>query len=369
MIEWIKGRELLDPPYNLSRRDIFKAVKDGILVPWEPQDDVPSERVLRVFPTSELQEEWYWQLQHKIWRLNGAREWLSKSDAEHIEIYKHDPVLQHLKDLETFINALPNKRKKYERITKEFPSQIKDLEKELAPNRVWKHLDLGPEQQESLIEKLLNAWYKQEEMASFLIFHTPTEPTQKVQQPIIPCKPSTKWKDITITLTSNDTVKIKTPEWDKPYSYHQLGLSDGRNSDKPTQLWDMLRIFCMCEGRISKEKIFITDLSQKKLTTRLNAKLKRIFGIKESIYMGHYNKEKEWRTKINFKAQLEVKCPQCKRIYNLKEHRECPWCSQTVSMGNVVDDRKEVEKLFDEANAMVDEDKRFEREYHGQDND
>lgn len=180
---WIKGRKLLELPYNLTRRDIFRAVKNGTLVPWEPQDDVPSERVLRVFPTPELQEEWYWQLQHKIWRLNGAREWLSKSDAEHIEDYKRDPVLQHLKDLETFINALPRKREKYERIKKEYPSQIKDLEGKFSSNRVWKDLELGPEQQEILIEKLLNACYKEEEVESLLKVDS-QKPSESLTKPI-----------------------------------------------------------------------------------------------------------------------------------------------------------------------------------------
>jgi hypothetical protein len=50
-------------------------------------------------------------------------------------------------------------RQKYLQITKDFPSQIKDLEEEFAPNRVWKYLNLGPTQQEVLINKLLDASY------------------------------------------------------------------------------------------------------------------------------------------------------------------------------------------------------------------
>lgn len=89
MTDWIKGRELLDPPYNFTRRGVFNAVKEGILVPFESPDGAETNRVWRVFPTPELQKEWL-QIRATIEidlepALERAEAFSQKTDEEIIE--------------------------------------------------------------------------------------------------------------------------------------------------------------------------------------------------------------------------------------------------------------------------------------------
>lgn len=54
----------------------------------------------------------------------------------------------------------------------EIPLQIKNLESKLenefSPIRVWKDLDLGPAQQEALMERLLDVWYPLDQAEAIL---------------------------------------------------------------------------------------------------------------------------------------------------------------------------------------------------------
>ncbi len=173
MTDWIKGRELLEPPYNLTRRDIFNAVKEGILVPWESPDGDQTNRVWRVFPNDDLHDE-FMNLSLLQDKLERAQKWSIKSDEDCIEAHKHDLDLEWvgecpLADLETFINhVLPEMRRRESQALQELPPQIRRLEEELAPNRVWKNLDIGPAQQEALMEKLLDAWYPKDQVSMWI---------------------------------------------------------------------------------------------------------------------------------------------------------------------------------------------------------
>jgi hypothetical protein len=188
---WIKGRDLLEPPYNRTMREVFKAVQEGILVPWESPDaeyikkhekhailGADFERIWRAFPTPELQKRWVSEVHIKESVLKNAREWLLKSDEEHIEAHKHALELyqswgeyspRSLVSLEEYKNRmLPEERQQKLKIINDYPSHIEKLEKEFSPGRVWKNLDLGPVRQEILIEKLLEAFYELAEVESFL---------------------------------------------------------------------------------------------------------------------------------------------------------------------------------------------------------
>jgi hypothetical protein len=132
--------------------------------------------------------------------------------------------------------------------------------------------------------------------------------SQELEKPVLLCKPGTHWKDIKITLISNDTVRIKTPDWGKRFTYSELGLSDKRKGDKQTMLWELLKLFAQNNGFISSNN---TEYRPKlvDLTKRLNKHFKNIFGIDESIYVGHYKKEKGYRTKIMFSNQCSIAQP------------------------------------------------------------
>lgn len=116
-------------------------------------------------------------------------------------------------------------------------------------------------------------------------------PDDIIVKKVFPCEPGTKWKDIKITLVENDTVRVETPQGKGLFTYHQLGMSDKRSGNKPTALWFLFTQFCKNQGLISpKDPGYIDDLV--KVASRLNIHLKKLFGINESIYTGHYKKLK-----------------------------------------------------------------------------
>ena len=125
---------------------------------------------------------------------------------------------------------------------------------------------------------------------------------QTVKKTLFPCKLGTRWEDIIITLTADDKVRIKTPEGEGHFSYHEIGLSDGRKGDAPTILWEFLKILAKNNGFISYSNLQY-DKNIPNWAKRLNKHLKDLFGINESIYEGHYKAQKGYRTKIQFSNQ------------------------------------------------------------------
>ena len=119
------------------------------------------------------------------------------------------------------------------------------------------------------------------------------------EKTIFPCTLGTRWGDITITLVANNMVRIKTPQGEGRFTYHQLGMQDERAGDKPTMLWELLKLFAKNSGFISSQNPNY-DPKLPDTTKRLNKHLKEFFGINETIYTGHYKKEKGYRTKIKF---------------------------------------------------------------------
>jgi hypothetical protein len=304
MEEWIKGSELLDPPYKLTKRYFFKAVQEGILVPYTSIDadwireygslGEGEERVWRDFPTKELKRKYFTLMSLKGW-LESAQKFWSMSDEEIIEREKSAIVRGESAhpDLETFIHEiLPNRRRKASQRLQENPLLIAELEKELAPDKVWKNLNLGPVQQEKLIEDLLNNWYLIEQVESIS--------AQESQKSTTLCAPGTQWKDITITLVSDEMVRIQTPDWDKRLTYHQLDMVDKRKGDSSGYLWALFKLFAENDGFIFSQNPKY-DPKLPDTAKRLNTHLKKFFGINESIYTGHYKKERGYRTKIKFR--------------------------------------------------------------------
>ncbi len=126
--------------------------------------------------------------------------------------------------------------------------------------------------------------------------------TEAIKQKVFPCEPGTDWSDVFITLVADDTVRIETPQGEGRFSYHELGMSDKRTGDKPTLLWGLLKLFAQNHGFISRENPNY-DPKLPSTTKRLNKRLKNLFGIKESIYVGYYKTLKGYKTKIQFHNQ------------------------------------------------------------------
>lgn len=122
------------------------------------------------------------------------------------------------------------------------------------------------------------------------------------EQKVFPCKPGTKWEDIKITLIDENTIRVKTPQREGRFTYHELGMSDKRKGNPPTTLWILLRLFAENKGNISSNNInYISTLPS--TAKRLNKHLQKVFGIKDSIYKYHYKKYQAYITKIHFSDQ------------------------------------------------------------------
>lgn len=111
-----------------------------------------------------------------------------------------------------------------------------------------------------------------------------------------------KWEDVTMTLLADDMIKIKTPQGEAKFTYHQIGLQDNRKGDQAGMLWGLLKLFAKNNGFISSKNTSY-DPKLPDTAKRLNNHLKKIFRIQKSIYAGHYKKEKGYKTKIKFHNQ------------------------------------------------------------------
>jgi len=133
---------------------------------------------------------------------------------------------------------------------------------------------------------------------------------EKKPPSLLPCDPGANWEDISITFTSNDQVRIKTPQGEERYNYAQIGMASKKNTETKTRDWVLLRLFAENYGAMNSEDIdkyknifqgagkdpYKTFMNQTKL---LNKFLKNLFGINHSIYIGHY--KKMWRDELNLK--------------------------------------------------------------------
>jgi hypothetical protein len=125
------------------------------------------------------------------------------------------------------------------------------------------------------------------------------------------------WKDIKITLIAHDMVRIKFPKTEKRFTYHELGMSDKRTGNKPKLIWILLELFAKYNGRLDsdiEESVkrhlwqtynFNYEENLPNLTKRLNAHMKKFFGIDESIFRYHYRKEKGYSTRFEIKTDME----------------------------------------------------------------
>jgi len=129
----------------------------------------------------------------------------------------------------------------------------------------------------------------------------------KEKDAILRCDPNTTWEEITITLMSCEKVQIKTPVKTGLYTYHSLDMQNKKQGDKPKKIWYLLVVFCYHTGRIDADSKLSPEIAKNllSLTKQLNAHLKQVFGIKDSIFKYHYKKKYAYITKINFQYKLE----------------------------------------------------------------
>jgi len=158
------------------------------------------------------------------------------------------------------------------------------------------------------ISRTMNFLFKMDDILEFEKEHPQflRETKQILEKTVFPCKPGTKWEDITIILVADDMIRVKTPQGEGLFTYHKLGFADQRKGDKPTMLWTLLQEFAKGRGRISRaEKAeYISQLPS--TAKRLDKHLQKVFRIKDRIYKDHYKTEKGYTLKLTILDRRET---------------------------------------------------------------
>ena len=198
-------------------------------------------------------------------------------------------------------------QKEYAKKAKESAEKELEIIKKDDPDLVsWKWLaKLSDDDFKNLFSYLDEAIFKRDNVLEFEKKHKLIPKKRNLEanhQKVLPFRTATKWKDVKITLINNESVRIDTPQGSERLSYHELGMSDKRSTNKPTMLWFLLKLFAQNQGYISSTNPKY-DSKLPDTAKRLNGHLKKLFGINESIFTGHYKAEKGYRTKILFSDQ------------------------------------------------------------------
>ena len=111
-----------------------------------------------------------------------------------------------------------------------------------------------------------------------------------------PLPPGTIWENVTIIQLPSKSFQIAVSGDSETFTLSQLDLVNKRNR-KPSALGVLFIALCVWRGEIPSEKFEEKYLYQ---TSQLNNHLQKLFGINDSIFVGHYKKIGAWKTKIVF---------------------------------------------------------------------
>ncbi len=292
MSKWISGKVLLGR-WNIRPFELLEYVQKGLQPHTQfgkpiPRPDVSQkEGLLEIF-------------ERQLDQLIGKHKDLSRPLEEwEDELVDPKRITFYYIPRETRIYNAKIECKEKIKLTKK---KIKRLKNELhsIKDPSWKHFS-APDSEEELniiIKSLVNALYKKEDIFALEHSELLKESEQAPEETVFPCKPGTKWEDITIILVADDMVRVKTPQGEGRFTYHQLDFADKRKGDKPTVLWTLLRTFAENKGRISRAE-GIPYLSQLPNTAkRLDWHLRKVFEINKRIYKAHYKSEKGYTTRF-----------------------------------------------------------------------
>jgi hypothetical protein len=169
MREWIRGEELLTPPWNITKDSLFQFVEQGMLVPYDPHNGpiFPTEYLADQYESwiglamtfdalerdlAESDEDWIAQRANQL-ELN--REW-RYSDIDDWDRFK-------ARELEREKERIPECRQQYIKQIEEI-RQHSVRPEILSPAKMWKDLNLSALEQLKLEKRLLDAVYRYKEV-------------------------------------------------------------------------------------------------------------------------------------------------------------------------------------------------------------
>jgi hypothetical protein len=201
------------------------------------------------------------------------------------------------RELQRMKERIPELRQQYIKQLEKF-RQYSVRPEILNPAKMWKNLNLSARAQLELEKRLLDAVYMYKEVNAVLhVIDNKILGSYENKKHILHCEKATKWEDITIILKSNEMVKITTPVGESFFTYAELDMSDKRSGDKPTLLWELLKIFAEKGGEVSSKNV-VYDRRLPDTAKRLNKHMMNLFGIEESIYTGHYKSKNKYEMRI-----------------------------------------------------------------------
>lgn len=294
MPEWIQGRDLLSPPWNLNKYLLFDLVKQGL------QPYVSLKRPLEPIDLAR--------------RLTKAHDSLSGTTIGTHDIII-DPVITHVID--------PVKPVAFPGVDPAI-AVAKPRKISLAPRTIGEYLRdigevIGSDEIRMIMEELADAIYREEEVRRFLGTDIPSlqtedadgtrsskgEPEGRADGLPFPCDPGTAWEHVTFILKTDELVYVKTPKGEARVRYDLLGFADKRSGDDPNKTtWPLFTVLARFGGEISsKSSHYKRELPDH--ARLLNKHLKSLFEINESIFTAHYRKEKRYKTRFSISDQRD----------------------------------------------------------------
>jgi hypothetical protein len=142
----LQGKDLLGPPFNLTRNDLFALVRSGRLVPYrkynslypDPTEPPGCERILPRYEQRQIYDKLRWARYQRKW----IQDWLTKSPEER----QAEPV------------SSPPSDQEYVGRLRQYEIEIPGYENKLDPSQVWQG-EFGPRYQEEIFDSLEAAWY------------------------------------------------------------------------------------------------------------------------------------------------------------------------------------------------------------------
>ncbi len=304
-MQYIQVKELLSPPWNLAKIQIYDLVQSGLKLFLE------KDRPLLPMRFGEaIKELAIWQELLKA-KESGLKEtprlglFMRQYGFEFNRYGWPEPI--HRGMIQGVLRQPP------------VPPTIDDAREEILELTTWiseqsanpwKNPEISILEDQIEQHRILDAWARTEEVRSLLpeshpLAAKPQVPTAQIEESSekadgnapFPC-PACKWEDVHITLVSNEMVRIQTPNGSGRFTFCGLGLQDRRKGDADGKLWGLLKILCKGNGKItSKTQRF--DRTLPDTVKRLNKKLQDLFQVHESVFF-HYKKFHAYIAKINF---------------------------------------------------------------------
>lgn len=181
-------------------------------------------------------------------------------------------------------------------------------------NHPWQAISFTPREYETESARIAAAFFRETEVALLRLSLLAAKDHGGEPKPIIGFQAAQadnslrieSWKDISIFMISDSACRVETPSGKKLYTFAELGMSDKRKGDRPSQLWELMQLFATTGGCITG--IVMGGYNRQggrkfdflSVTKRLNKHLQALFGIEDSIFERTYKQAREYRTKIKF---------------------------------------------------------------------